>query len=237
MMAASRHPEEMAAGAAPSGRGRWMADTESSICCSCAAPFTLLRRRHHCRRCGRLLCGDCSALRSPLAAEEMAHGAPSVLAPSDATPDGTSPSWRVCAGCYQDVLLTPLAAWGTAPAATRPLTAAEALHSLRALSALERAALCDLDAADDGGDCERGSGSLTQRWLASDGSSYHNGEVVPTGLAELSELPERANRRTGGGEEHEQEGTTAAAAGGRHAADISEGDEVHQALRAGYVPT
>lgn len=39
---------------------RWQPDDELSKCSICAAPFTFLNRRHHCRRCGRLVCGPCS---------------------------------------------------------------------------------------------------------------------------------------------------------------------------------
>lgn len=37
---------------------RWQRDTEECTLCSCR--FTFLRRRHHCRSCGRLVCGKCS---------------------------------------------------------------------------------------------------------------------------------------------------------------------------------
>ena len=38
-------------------------DSASSVCQnkSCGRSFTFLRRRHHCRGCGKLFCGDCSA--------------------------------------------------------------------------------------------------------------------------------------------------------------------------------
>ena len=214
-------PAAMAAAGAEGGRGRWMNDAESSICCGCAKPFTLLRRRHHCRRCGRLFCSECSALRSPLTPEQMALGAPPlhdepIQAALGGCEDG-SQIWRVCADCHQQVLLASLAVWGTAPGAPRVLSASEALASLRALSAHERGALDDLDPDSSSGNT-RATGSLAQRWLLSDGSAYHNGEVVPTALAELADL-----------------GLRAAAAGDRssdHAADISDEDEVQQKLRA-----
>nr|CDS32933.1 zinc finger FYVE domain containing protein 9 [Hymenolepis microstoma] len=44
----------------------WAADTSSSVCVSCGAKFTVLRRRHHCRICGRLLCATCTPHRVPL---------------------------------------------------------------------------------------------------------------------------------------------------------------------------
>lgn len=40
--------------------GHWELDDASSACRLCERPFTLLRRRHHCRSCGRLTCGRCS---------------------------------------------------------------------------------------------------------------------------------------------------------------------------------
>lgn len=38
----------------------WMPDSASASCMLCHAKFTLLFRRHHCRRCGRLCCAECS---------------------------------------------------------------------------------------------------------------------------------------------------------------------------------
>lgn len=33
------------------------------MCMLCSNKFTLVNRRHHCRSCGRVLCGTCSAIR------------------------------------------------------------------------------------------------------------------------------------------------------------------------------
>eukprot|EP00736_Rhodelphis_marinus_P004588 Rmarinus@m.29978 len=51
----------------------WMLDSEASKCCSCEQPFHLLRRRHHCRHCGRLFCWDCCNTRMPLPHLNYAH--------------------------------------------------------------------------------------------------------------------------------------------------------------------
>ncbi|KAM8972022.1 lateral signaling target protein 2 homolog [Pelodytes ibericus] len=39
----------------------WVPDNACAQCTSCFAPFTLLRRRHHCRCCGKIFCSRCSS--------------------------------------------------------------------------------------------------------------------------------------------------------------------------------
>ncbi|KAM3924835.1 lateral signaling target protein 2 homolog [Leptodactylus fuscus] len=46
--------------AAPTEPPEWVPDSASTQCTSCCAPFTLLRRRHHCRSCGKIFCSRCS---------------------------------------------------------------------------------------------------------------------------------------------------------------------------------
>jgi len=38
----------------------WLPDSASPHCQICKTPFTAKNRRHHCRNCGRLVCGKCS---------------------------------------------------------------------------------------------------------------------------------------------------------------------------------
>lgn len=38
---------------------RWMSDNEAHTCHNCEAKFTQIRRRHHCRQCGKISCGNC----------------------------------------------------------------------------------------------------------------------------------------------------------------------------------
>eukprot|EP00873_Tetraselmis_striata_P045237 jgi/Tetstr1/465501/TSEL_000884.t1 len=42
---------------------QWQPDSASPSCTACARPFSFYHPRHHCRLCGRLVCGDCSACR------------------------------------------------------------------------------------------------------------------------------------------------------------------------------
>eukprot|EP00756_Hemistasia_phaeocysticola_P061092 Hpha_TRINITY_DN457_c0_g1::TRINITY_DN457_c0_g1_i1::g.27523::m.27523 len=41
----------------------WMSDEDATECCDCEKPFTVVRRRHHCRACGKLFCNSCSRRR------------------------------------------------------------------------------------------------------------------------------------------------------------------------------
>ena len=48
----------------------WMDDEDSSQCVICNKVFGRIKnRRHHCRNCGRLICGKCSSRRHIIASE------------------------------------------------------------------------------------------------------------------------------------------------------------------------
>ena len=38
----------------------WIKDEEVQDCMACKIPFTVIRRRHHCRKCGGVFCADCT---------------------------------------------------------------------------------------------------------------------------------------------------------------------------------
>ena len=44
----------------------WIPDEHAPECMSCQCSFTVVRRRHHCRNCGKVFCGRCSANTVPL---------------------------------------------------------------------------------------------------------------------------------------------------------------------------
>ncbi|EDV92814.1 lateral signaling target protein 2 homolog [Drosophila grimshawi] len=44
----------------------WIPDGKAPRCMSCQTPFTVVRRRHHCRNCGGVFCGVCSNASAPL---------------------------------------------------------------------------------------------------------------------------------------------------------------------------
>lgn len=41
----------------------WIPDYDCLTCMLCSCKFNLVNRRHHCRSCGRVLCGGCCATR------------------------------------------------------------------------------------------------------------------------------------------------------------------------------
>ncbi|XP_072563507.1 lateral signaling target protein 2 homolog isoform X2 [Paramormyrops kingsleyae] len=44
----------------------WVPDEVCSHCTACKAPFTVIRRKHHCRSCGKIFCSRCSSHSAPL---------------------------------------------------------------------------------------------------------------------------------------------------------------------------
>lgn len=46
-------------------KATWIKDSATKQCMLCTTTFTKRRRRHHCRHCGRVVCGKCSGHRTP----------------------------------------------------------------------------------------------------------------------------------------------------------------------------
>lgn len=44
----------------------WIQDQKVTMCQICTSEFTALFRRHHCRACGRVVCGKCVGNQAPL---------------------------------------------------------------------------------------------------------------------------------------------------------------------------
>jgi len=42
------------------GKLRWMPDSEAIFCPLCSVTFTVFTRKHHCRKCGKVFCDQCS---------------------------------------------------------------------------------------------------------------------------------------------------------------------------------
>lgn len=47
----------------------WVPDTDAPKCMGCSSKFTVINRRHHCRKCGAVVCGSCSSKKYLLPAQ------------------------------------------------------------------------------------------------------------------------------------------------------------------------
>lgn len=47
-------------------KARWLADDSAQVCPLCSQKFTQIRRKHHCRQCGKVLCSKCCNEKVPL---------------------------------------------------------------------------------------------------------------------------------------------------------------------------
>ena len=80
------------------GRDHWMPDKLCKHCYSCEAPFTMLRRKHHCRVCGMIFCSACSAYFVQISEASSLTESTSGVKPKDNKDDyGTM---RTCKMCY-----------------------------------------------------------------------------------------------------------------------------------------
>ncbi|KAK2853398.1 hypothetical protein Q5P01_006059 [Channa striata] len=96
------HMEECQSRLLSSGRRRssafavtWIPDEASAICMRCSTKFTVTQRRHHCRKCGFVVCGGCSKKRAVIG-----HIHP-------------TKQLRVCGICHSGLLTTEAQAQGT----------------------------------------------------------------------------------------------------------------------------
>lgn len=60
----------------------WIPDSEAKCCMACEGVFNAIRRRHHCRKCEGVFCGNCSSWRVPILSK------------------GFTKPVRVCLRCY-----------------------------------------------------------------------------------------------------------------------------------------
>lgn len=78
----------------------WESDNDAKECRRCARRFGLLVRRHHCRRCGLIVCDKCSASRTYLMPSEILQDP---NGPRESVQVLASQHQRVCDKCYADL--------------------------------------------------------------------------------------------------------------------------------------
>lgn len=60
----------------------WVKDSAVTMCMECTMAFTRLKRRHHCRACGKIVCSSCSSYKASLEYDDYKTN-------------------RVCSNCYK----------------------------------------------------------------------------------------------------------------------------------------
>jgi hypothetical protein len=126
----------------PVPKSRWVPDRSAVLCSVCGDAYTFLKRRHHCRACGGVICHNCSA--TMFLSDGQAH--------------------RVCHSCYASAH-RPLITLSDEIEAN--LVRFQALHqmnptylpSLRTLALYDVVLVCD----DSGSMCTRTENGMT-RW-------------------------------------------------------------------------
>jgi hypothetical protein len=92
-----------------SANDQWMPDDASAACLACGAKWASFglfapsgRSRHHCRSCGRLVCGACSTHRAVVgaAAARSSDSAPAVAAAAES--EVAKERMRVCDDCFRE---------------------------------------------------------------------------------------------------------------------------------------
>ncbi|CAO3644358.1 unnamed protein product [Mucor hiemalis] len=86
-------------GLLPRSQRVWEMDRQAPECRRCHRRFNFLVRRHHCRRCGQIVCDKCSSHRIRLPVEELIED-PMVSASQ--YPLLATQSQRVCDSCYRE---------------------------------------------------------------------------------------------------------------------------------------
>lgn len=69
----------------------WQPDSEVNECPICKRPFTWMFRRHHCRKCGRVVCNDCSPHRITIPRQFIVHPPGPAVATSPSSPMTSRP--------------------------------------------------------------------------------------------------------------------------------------------------
>lgn len=144
---ASEASDERAQRVAAHSATRWEVDCDVDACRRCARRFTLFFRKHHCRRCGQIVCDTCSSHRALLREEELVIDP---LLPEMLEAELQHPA-RVCDACVHTyhLAMPPAPAPGLArlyqmlrlDAPRTELTAAEPMS--RSNSSLQECPACD----------------------------------------------------------------------------------------------
>ncbi|KAK0729056.1 FYVE zinc finger-domain-containing protein [Apiosordaria backusii] len=125
--ATSRQQPPLPSRGEPSGElilPRWQPDAEVTYCPICHTQFSIFVRKHHCRKCGRVVCASCSPHRITIPYQYIVQppGAPRVFPQGAPVPTSDRDGWypslsggervRLCNPCVPDPNTTPPQALG-----------------------------------------------------------------------------------------------------------------------------
>ncbi|KAK0670372.1 putative E3 ubiquitin-protein ligase ZNRF2 [Cercophora samala] len=125
--ATPRHQPPLPSRGDPSGElilPRWQPDAEVTYCPICNTQFSIFVRKHHCRKCGRVVCASCSPHRITIPYQYIVQppGAPRVFPQGAPIPPSDRDGWypnlsggervRLCNPCVPDPNTTPPQALG-----------------------------------------------------------------------------------------------------------------------------
>jgi hypothetical protein len=101
----------------------WIPDARVRRCFGCNTAFTTLRRKHHCRGCGRIFCNACTSYRMSIPTFWLTY------APSPAIPESKQ---RMCGRCVKNIRLVVDVEWLVKSISVMPVTFSD-LYILRLL--------------------------------------------------------------------------------------------------------
>lgn len=78
----------------------WQPDESVQECFICQKPYTFFFRRHHCRRCGKVVCGNCSTTKTIYDSQT-----PLVPNPTQLFQEPTDVPHRTCDVCVEEIIL------------------------------------------------------------------------------------------------------------------------------------
>ncbi|CAO3569328.1 unnamed protein product [Mortierella alpina] len=90
----------------PVSEARWELDSKAIECRECHRKFSLFLRRHHCRRCGHVVCDKCSSHRATLHPSMVVYDPSSneaFINHQTLSRRGTLQSYRVCDSCHESL--------------------------------------------------------------------------------------------------------------------------------------
>ena len=92
----------------------WIPDTRVSRCFTCNLSFSIFRRKHHCRSCGRIFCSNCSSHREIIPSYFRAY------APSNSEHELTPQ--RTCSNCAEQIQRASSVEWLIRVLSTLPVS-------------------------------------------------------------------------------------------------------------------